>query len=141
MEKTSQNDMRNVFNILKYTFFLVPVLAGLDKFVNFLTDWKQYLNPDLMTLLPISAQTFMYIVGIIEIVAGFIVLRKPAVGGYIVMAWLCAIALSLIAGYQFLDVAVRDLVMALGAFTLARMARAKTVVKTKHEEQRELAFS
>src|SRR5688572_22000176 len=120
MEKTSaQHTTINVFRLLKYTFFLVPVVAGLDKFTNLLTDWSQYLNPNLVSILPISPQTFMYVVGIIEIIAGVIVLTKPAIGGYIVMAWLAAIALSLLVSGQYLDVAVRDLVMAIGAFSLA----------------------
>jgi len=65
----------------------------------------------------------MMIVGVIEIIAGVIVLRKPAIGGIIVSAWLTLIALTLLAGGKFLDVAVRDLVMAIGAFSLARIAR------------------
>jgi len=113
---------RASFNILKITFTLVPVLAGLDKFTNILVDWKQYLNPDLAALLPLSPATFMIIVGIIEIVAGLLVFFKPALGGIIVSAWLTLIALTLIAGGNYFDIAVRDLVMAISAFCMARMA-------------------
>ena len=142
MEKLNMvNELRNVFNILKYTYFLVPVLAGLDKFTNLLTDWGQYLNQDIAAILPFSTQVFMYIVGIIEVIAGIIVLTKPAIGGYIVMAWLCAIALTLVAGNHFFDVAVRDLVMAVGAYSLARIARINAPVNAKKEERREMAFS
>ena len=63
----------------------------------------------------------MKVVGIIEIVAGIIVLLRPLIGAYIVMAWLVCIALQLIIGGHFFDVAVRDLVMAVGAFTLAKL--------------------
>ena len=65
----------------------------------------------------------MMIVGVIEIVAGIIVFIRPAVGGYIVMAWLTLIAITLLAGGHFLDVAVRDLAMAIGALTLARISK------------------
>jgi hypothetical protein len=63
----------------------------------------------------------MKIVGIIEILAGIIVLVRPLIGAYIVMVWLICIALQLIIGGHFFDVAVRDLVMAIGALTLARL--------------------
>jgi len=74
-------------------------------------------------MLPIVPETFMKIVGVIEIIAGIIVFIKPVIGGYIVMIWLICIALVLIAGGHYFDVAVRDLVMAVGAFTLAQLAQ------------------
>ena len=115
--------IKPIFNLLKMTFGLVPIVAGLDKFTNLLTNWEQYLHPGLADLLPFSPHIFMSIVGIIEIIAGIIVLTKPAVGGLIVAAWLTLIAITLLASGQYLDVAVRDLVMAIGAFSLARMAK------------------
>jgi len=123
MEATIQNAGK-VQQLLKYTYGLVPVVAGLDKFTNLLTDWKHYLAPSVSNMLPFSASTFMSIVGVIEIVAGIIVLVRPRLGGYIVMAWLIVIALSLIVGGQYYDIAVRDLVMAIGAFSLAKLSPA-----------------
>lgn len=105
--------------ILRVIFTAVPIIAGLDKFTDLLTRWDAYLNPTLAGLLPFSPHVFMAIVGVIEIIAGFIVFARPRVGGYIVMAWLICIALSLIASGRYLDVAVRDLVMAAGAFICA----------------------
>jgi hypothetical protein len=102
---------------------LVPIVAGLDKFTNLLTDWTHYLSPRIASALPFSPHTFMMIVGVIEIIAGLIVLARPAIGAYIVMAWLTCIALTLVAGTGYFDVAVRDLVMAIGAFSLAQIAR------------------
>jgi len=113
--------VKQVQNILKLTFGFVPIVAGLDKFTNLLTHWSDYLNPGLSGMLPVSAMVFMKIVGVIEIVAGIIVLIRPLTGAYIVMAWLICISLQLIAGGHYLDVAVRDLVMAIGAFTLAKL--------------------
>ena len=77
-------------------------------------------------MLPFDAGTFMHIVGIIEIVAGILVLIQPRIGGYVVMAWLTLIALTLIFGGHYFDVAVRDLVMAIGAFCLAKLSSLST---------------
>lgn len=105
---------------LRLAFGLVPVVAGADKFLNLLTNWQQYLSPLVRDFVP--AATFMQAVGVIEIVAGLIVLSKyTRIGAYIVSLWLVGIALNLLTTGQYLDVAVRDLVMAAGAFTLARL--------------------
>lgn len=122
--ETSQlkQDVQSIFNILKFTFTIVPVVAGLDKFTNILCDWTQYINPSILGMLPITGSTFMMIVGIIEIIAGVLVFINPKVGGLIVSAWLALIALTLLAGWNFADVAVRDLVMAISAFSMTRLA-------------------
>ncbi|UOK41708.1 MULTISPECIES: hypothetical protein [Flavobacterium] len=112
-----------VLNLLKFTFGIVPMVAGADKFTNLLTHWEDYLNPTMAGMLPFSGHTFMMIVGIVEIIAGIIVLKKTEIGGYIVSAWLVLIALSLLMGMQYIDVAVRDLVMAVSAFAMARIAK------------------
>ncbi|MEO6000225.1 MAG: hypothetical protein ABIN89_25535 [Chitinophagaceae bacterium] len=121
---TSSQQAGKVQQVLKYTYGLVPIVAGLDKFTNLLTNWENYLSHSITGMLPFSASTFMYIVGVIEIAAGVLVLFRPRIGGYIVMAWLIAIALTLIEGGQYFDVAVRDLVMAVGAFCLAKLSMA-----------------
>jgi len=108
--------------ILKYTYGFMPVVAGLDKFTNILTDWKQYLSASVSNMLPLSPATFMMIVGVIEIIAGLLVLFRPRAGGLVVMSWLILIALTLIAAGHYFDVAVRDLVMAIGAFVLAKIS-------------------
>ncbi len=120
---TLQQSIKPTFNLLKLTFGIVPIVAGLDKFTNLLTHWEQYINPTLGNMLPFSASTFMMIVGVIEIIAGIIVLIKAELGGYIVAAWLTVIAFTLLAGFNFVDVAVRDLVMAISAFSMARLAK------------------
>lgn len=116
-------DLKAIHNLLRLTFGIVPIVAGLDKFTNLLVQWESYLNPALSGMLPFSAHTFMLIVGIIEIIAGIIVLVKPAVGSLIVAAWLTLIALTLLASGNYLDVAVRDLVMAISAFSLSRISK------------------
>jgi uncharacterized membrane protein YphA (DoxX/SURF4 family) len=116
---------------LRIGFGLGPLLAGLDKYFNQLTNWEMYLNPLAPRLLHVSPATFMHVVGAIEIVAGILVLtRYTRYAAYIVMVWLWAIALSLIAQGQFFDIAVRDLEMSLGAFALARLTEAREPVST-----------
>lgn len=106
---------------LRISFGLVPLLAGLDKFTYFLTDWSAYVGPVARSLLPVAPQTFLYAVGIVEIVVGLAVLtRWTMLGTYAAAAWLTIIAVNLvIAG--FYDIAVRDVVLAVAAFTLARL--------------------
>ncbi len=115
--------LSQVHRTLRVTYGIVPIVAGLDKFTNLLTHWENYLNPQIASMLPFSPHVFMMIVGVIEIIAGIIVLAKPAVGGYIVMAWLFLIALTLVASGNYLDVAVRDITMGIGALTLARLSK------------------
>jgi len=125
---------------MKFTYGIVPIVAGLDKFTNLLTHWEQYLNPSIASALPFSPHTFMMIVGVIEITAGLIVLSKPVIGGYIVMAWLTCIAFSRIAGTGYFDVAVRDLVMAIGAFSFTQIAKVAVISKTQTAHEK-IAFS
>ena len=114
--------VKQLQGILKLTYGVVPIVAGLDKFTNLLTNWSDYLGNN-KSALPMEPLTFMKIVGVIEIVAGIIVFARTLVGAYIVMAWLICIALSLLIGGHYFDVAVRDLVMAVGAFTLAKLTK------------------
>lgn len=124
MNNQNSNQIVNqVFVILKYTFGIVPIVAGADKFTNILTNWEQYVNPTIAEILPFSTGTFMMIAGIVEIIAGIIVLVKTEIGAYIVAAWLTVIALSLLIGFNFVDVAVRDLVMAISALSLAKLSK------------------
>jgi|SRR5579872_3011238 len=103
-----------------------PFLAGLDKYFNLLTDWTMYTSPLVLKVLPFSGRTFMHIVGVIEMIVGLAILTKwTRLGSYVASAWLVAIAINLVSTGMFLDVAVRDLEMALAAFVLARMTEVR----------------
>jgi uncharacterized membrane protein YphA (DoxX/SURF4 family) len=117
--------IKQLQSTLKLTFGIVPIVAGLDKFTNLLTNWVDYLGTN-KGMIPFDPLTFMKMVGIIEIIAGIIVLVRPLIGAYIVMAWLICIALQLLTGGHYFDVAVRDLVMAIGAYTLAQLTKIQT---------------
>ncbi len=100
-------------------------LAGLDKFFNLLTDWTSYLSPAVAHLLPFGASSFMHIVGVIEMIVGLAILAGVTeLGGYVAGAWLLLIAATLVTSGRYLDVAVRDVEMAIAAFTLARLTEA-----------------
>ena len=122
MPTNAQPSLESLYRPQWLTYGLVPLLAGLDKLLNLLTDWPKYLSPAIANLLPVSPETFMHAVGIIEIVVGLLVLtRWTRLGAWIAAAWLVAIAINLITMGLF-DIAVRDLAMAVGATTLARLA-------------------
>ncbi len=113
---------------LKLGFGLGPFLAGLDKFFNLLTDWPHYVSPAAAAVLPLSPQAFMYVVGVIEMAVGLAVLtRWTRLGSYAAMVWLACIALNLVAAGLF-DIAVRDLEMAIAAYTLARLTEVADAV-------------
>jgi hypothetical protein len=116
------------YQILHLGFTVAPILAGLDKFFNVLTDWTQYLAPIFPRMLGLAPETFMMIVGVIEIVAGIVVWVKPRFGGYLVMAWLWGIILNLLLIPGYFDVALRDFGLSLGALALARLAEAEAPV-------------
>jgi hypothetical protein len=110
------------YQILWFAYTVAPILAGLDKFFHFLVNWDQYLSPLATQILPIAPRTFMLGIGVIEIAAGLLVAFMPAVGAWVVGAWLCGIILNLLSIPGYLDVALRDFGLALGAFALARLA-------------------
>lgn len=127
----SQAAILSMQNLLRIVYFIVPVAAGIDKFTNLLTDWSQYPAPFMVDLLPFSPETFMMIVGVIEIIAGFIVLFRPRIGSAIVAIWLVSIALNLLLSGRYLDVAVRDLVMAITAWVLFKLTQVDHIAKSK----------
>ncbi|MGH7946687.1 MAG: tRNA (5-methylaminomethyl-2-thiouridylate)-methyltransferase [Opitutaceae bacterium] len=120
--RSEHHVVHNVQVTLKYLFGLLPIAAGADKFTNLLANWEAYLNPMILRMIPVTPHQFMMVVGIVEIVAGVLVFIKPRLGAFVVMAWLLAISAQLIVWGQYLDIAVRDIAMALGgALTLARL--------------------
>jgi hypothetical protein len=104
---------------------LAAFLAGADKFVGLLADWPGYVAPLVAAMLPVSPQTFMGVIGVVEMAVGAAILtRWPREGAWIAMAWLVLIALNLVLTGRFFDVAVRDVEMAIAAFALARLTEA-----------------
>ena len=114
------------FRALRIGLGLGAFLAGLDKFFNILANWEMYLTPLVTNLVPLPAGTFMRGVGVIEMIAGAALLAGfTRLGGYVVGGWLLAIAGSLVTTGMFYDLAVRDVEIAIAAFTLARLSEVR----------------
>jgi uncharacterized membrane protein YphA (DoxX/SURF4 family) len=132
----NHSEIEKLEKVLRIAVGGTAFAAGADKFFNLLTDWEKYLSPFVAENLPIAPSTFMRAVGVVEMAVGAGILlgyEKPA--GYVCSAWLLAITGNLLTKPEHLDVAARDLNMALEAYTLARLAGLKA---SDQEDRREL---
>jgi uncharacterized membrane protein YphA (DoxX/SURF4 family) len=123
-----RKELDSAWWMLRIGFGLVPVLAGLDKILrtNLLADWPSYISPIASAVVPMSGDTFMQIVGAIELVVGVAVLTVATrIGAYVAAAWLVAIAVNLVTTGQYFDIAVRDVLLAVAAYTLARLTEVR----------------
>jgi hypothetical protein len=111
------------YKVLHVGFVVAPIVAGVDKFLHYLTDWTKYLAPEVSRILPISPLTFMQVVGVVEIAAGVLVAIKPKIGAYVVAAWLGGIIINLLFMPGYYDVALRDFGLMIGALALARLSK------------------
>lgn len=110
------------FVLLRTAFTLAPILFGLDKFFDVLTDWSRYLAPRIDDLVPGTAHQAMLAVGIVEIAAGILVALRPHIGGWVVAAWLAGIIVNYLLVPGFYDIALRDFGLLVAAVALARLA-------------------
>ena len=124
-ERLLHDPVAQAFTLLRVTFTVAPILFGIDKFANVLTnDWTRYLATEFNDVIPGSAADAMYAVGVVEIVAGLVVLLSPRFGGYLVAAWLGGIIVNLLLVGGYGDIALRDFGLMLAALTLTRLASA-----------------
>jgi len=113
------------FVVMRILFTVAPILFGIDKFANVLTnDWTRYLATQFNDLIPGNAGDAMHIVGVVEIVAGLAVAVAPRFGALLVAAWLGGIILNLLLVGGYGDIALRDFGLLLGALSLNRLATA-----------------
>ena len=124
-----KNPTYQAFLLLRTVFSVAPILFGLDKFTNLMTDWTGYLAPWINDLVPGDAATAMYIVGVVEILAGILVAVAPRIGAYVVAAWLAGIILNLLTLSGFYDVALRDFGLLVGALALGRLADGQRMMR------------
>ena len=135
--EAQHNREASAYWALRIALGVVPIVAGLDKFTNLLVDWERYLSPLALRVLPVDPAVFMRAAGVVEVAVGLgILLGYSRVFGWIAMGWLAAIALDLVTTGQYLDVAARDLVMATGAYALARLAPARESSRSDAREDR-----
>src|SRR5438045_6475475 len=120
----SSEKFNNLLITLRYIYGIVPIIIGIDKFFNFIVDWNIYVSPFVLSYLPLYWTIhFVYIVGIIEIVAGCIILY-PALtrfGAYLVVAWLGLIIIDLFMIGDLYDIILRDVAIAVGYYTLGQL--------------------
>ena len=119
---TRRTGADDAFLLLRTVFTIAPIAFGLDKFAQVLCDWDFYLAPWINDLVPGTAHQAMLAVGVVEIVAGLLVAWRPDLGAYVVAAWLAGIILDLVTMGDYLDVALRDFGLLVGALALARLA-------------------
>jgi hypothetical protein len=119
---TAADPAYQAFFLLRTVFTVAPIVFGLDKFANVLTDWPTYLAPWIDGIVPGTAQQAMYAVGVVEILAGVVVAVAPRFGGWLVAAWLAGIIVNLLTIPGFYDIALRDFGLLVGAVALARLA-------------------
>ena len=112
--------------LLRTVFVVAPILFGLDKFFNQMTQWEAYLAPWIDNIVPGTARQAMIIVGVIEIVAGIVVAVIPRYGALLVAAWLGGIIVNLVTMGEYFDVALRDFGLLVGALALAALAFDRT---------------
>ena len=118
--------LRSAYWALRVGLGVGPFLAGLDKFFNILADWGMYLSPLAEKALPVSPGVFMRAVGVVEMAVGLLILSgRSRIGGYVAAVWLLAIAVNLLTTGMFYDLAVRDVEIAIGAYTLARLSETR----------------
>ena len=122
--------------LLRTGFVVAPILFGIDKFFNFLVVWPEYLAPWINHIMPGTGQQFMYFVGVVEIIAGLMVLISPRFGSLLVAAWLLAIIINLLTASppEYYDIALRDFGLFLAAVSLNRLATSKGVVTFADEK-------
>ena len=115
-----------VFLVLRIGFTALPILFGLDKFANVLTDWSKYLAPQIDSIVPGTAHQAMLAVGVVEVVAGLVVAVLPRFGGPLVAVWLAGIIVNLLLIGGYGDIALRDFGLLVAALGLTRLAWAFT---------------
>ena len=120
---TTVEPARQAFLLLRTVFTVAPIIFGLDKFTNILADWTIYLAPQATALVPLPAQTLMYVVGVVEVLAGIAVAVRPRFGSLRVAAWLAGIIVNLLLLGSFFDVALRDFGLLVAALALNRLSQ------------------
>src|SRR5690349_4626 len=105
------------FWLLRIGFTVAPILFGVDKFFNWTVHWPDYLAGWINSIMPGSAQDFMYFVGGVEIVAGLAVAVAPVIGAPLVAAWLGGIVVNVLTNDapRYYDIALRDFGLMLAA--------------------------
>ena len=123
MSKFFEDKGYQAYCILRFAFIVAPIVAGVDKFFNFLANWAGYLSPFAMRMINYHGHGFMMFVGVVEVIAGIGVYYKPKLFSYVVALWLLGIIFNLLLTGRYFDIALRDLGLMLGALALGALSR------------------
>jgi hypothetical protein len=134
---TGPSGTSQAYLMLRTVFTVAPVIFGVDKFLNLLTDWEQYLAPWINDLVPGSAHQAMLAVGAVEIIAGILVAVRPSIGAYVVAAWLLGIIVNLLSIGDYYDIALRDFGLLVAALALGRLAASGSTRHLRVNEEEE----
>jgi len=125
-EMTKRTKLDAIYMVLKYAYGLAAIVIGLDKFFGYIVDWKMYVGQFVIQIAPIGVTHLLYAIGTIEIVVGLLILSKfTRLGAYLVMTWFLVVVVNLLIMGQFMDIVLRDLLLAVGAWALAQLAEIK----------------
>ena len=122
MKKTDINKLNTISNIFRFSYGFMILAVGIDNYLNILVNWTEYLNPIIPGFFNTDAKTFMNYMGIFEMFSGTMVLLSPKIGGYIMCILLVFTSINLISQFKYFDIALRDFILAIGAFLFARLS-------------------
>lgn len=111
------------FFLLRLTFIIAPILAGLDKFFYLFANWSNYISPFVLKIIHNNDHGFMMAVGVVEIIAGIGVFFKPQFFSYVVSLWLLGIVINLLMTGHYFDIALRDFGLCLSSLALGRLSQ------------------
>ena len=141
MKKIDLVKLKSISNVFRFSYGLIIMAIGIDNYLNILVNWSEYLNPIIPSFFNTDAKTFMYYIGIFEIFSGTLVLLSPKIGGYLISFFFFFTSVNLISQFKYFDIALRDLILAIGAFSFARLSdlidketQEEVVLKTDIEE-------
>jgi hypothetical protein len=131
--RPGQDGAQDAYFLLRTVFTVAPILFGIDKFAQVMTDWDKYLAPWINDLVPGSSHQAMLLIGVIEIVAGVLVAVSPKIGAWVVAGWLLGIIVDLLSVGGYGDVALRDFGLFVAAVALARLAVSPAASRTSSD--------
>jgi hypothetical protein len=130
MMMINENKLNSMWTVARYIYGLVPVVIGADKFTFYIVNWNIYVSPFAASYIPIGY--LVPVVGIIEIVAGLLILTKfPRFGAYLVAAWLGVVIVNLFMIGGLYDIILRDIAIAFGYIMFAWLTELKETAQQR----------
>lgn len=135
MISVNGDKFNRLVTVLNYIYGIVPIVLGLDKFFCYIVDWNIYVSPAVVSALPLFlAMRFIQFVGLVEIVAGLLVLQDKwtRFGAYLVAAWIGLVIVNLLMVGNMYDIILRDVAIAVGYITLGMLVELKETSRSSN---------